>query len=330
MRTVLGIVLLLVSLLLLRLSAFTVDCSDFVYVTQFGRHVITYDGGKEGDAGLHFKWPWPIHAVQRIDRRLQSFDLPGAELLTRDPNPDRKTIDRTLTLDAYVCWRIADSAGVDRFVRTVGTPEGARALLIQRISSELGAAVGSRQLEDLISILPGKVEQTYRSLREEILDRSDGSPTGRSLREVALNEYGIEIVDFRIRRTNYPAAVRQAIFDRIVSEREKQVAKYQSEGEQRASNIRSESDLKVAKLKADAEGEALRERGRADADADRIRNEVQSLDPNFYSFLRKLEDYQRILGDNKTTLLLSTHRELFDALFNPPMPGKDPRPPGGM
>src|SRR5438270_10155727 len=80
------------------LSVFTVDRTEFVYLTQFGRHVRTYDGARDDEAGLHFRLPWPIESVQRIDRRLQYFDLPGAELLTRDPK--KNTIDKTLNMDA--------------------------------------------------------------------------------------------------------------------------------------------------------------------------------------------------------------------------------------
>src|SRR5215471_4851146 len=104
-----------VLLLLVRLSVFAVDRTEFVYVTEFGRPVATYDG-KE-DAGLHLRWPWPIQSVQRLDRRLQLVDLPAAELLTRDT--EGKTIDKTLTIDGYVCWRIDGADGVDRFIRTV-------------------------------------------------------------------------------------------------------------------------------------------------------------------------------------------------------------------
>jgi membrane protease subunit HflC len=98
-----------------------------------------------------------------------------------------------------------------------------------------------------------------------------------------------------------------------------------------ASEIKSASERKVAELQAEAEAEAIRLRGLADAEADRIRNDAQSRDPQFYAFLKKLEDYQRFLGDNKTLLLLSTHRELFDALFNPPAvsPPMPPKKPGG-
>src|SRR5437016_10694961 len=88
-------------------SLFTVDRAEYVYVTRFGRHIATYDGQSDDEAGLHVKWPWPVESVQRLDHRLQYFDLPGAELLTHDAKG--KTIDKTLTIDAYVCWRIDDN-----------------------------------------------------------------------------------------------------------------------------------------------------------------------------------------------------------------------------
>jgi membrane protease subunit HflC len=304
------------ALVLLRSALFTVDRTEYVYLTQFGRHVApTYDGADDAQAGLHLKWPWPIQAVQRLDRRLQFFDLPGAELLTRDPK--RNTIDKTLTLDAYVCWRIADAQTVDAFIRTVGSAEGARAVLGQRINSELGAAIGGLELDDLVSTEPGKVDAEREKLRQQLLVKS-------GLQQTARAEYGIEVVDIRLRRINHPPTVQRAIFDRIVSERNKKAAEYESEGRLRAAEIESASQRRVTELKAEAEGKAIEVRGRADAAADRIRNEAQAKDPQFYAFLKKLEEYQRFLGDNKTLLLLSTHRELFDVLFQPP--GSGPKP----
>src|SRR5437773_11106682 len=97
-------------------SVFTVDATEYVYLTQFGRLVAVHDGGNKAEAGLHFKWPWPVQSVQRLDRRLQAFDLPGAELLTSDPGGS--TIDKTITVDAYVLWRIVEP---ERFVRAVGS-----------------------------------------------------------------------------------------------------------------------------------------------------------------------------------------------------------------
>jgi membrane protease subunit HflC len=299
-------------------SVFTVDAAEYVYLTQFGRRVAVYDGGNDAEAGLHFKWPWPVQGVQRLDRRLQAFDLPGAELLTSDA--DSKTIDKTITVDAYVLWRIDGKDGADRFVRTVGSGAGAEQILGQRVGSELGTAIALRRLDDLISTDAKNIDEQRESLRTRLLD--GGSPP---LRQSARELYGIEVVDIRLRRSNHPAAVRDAIFERIRSERAKKVADYQSEGERLAADIRSKSEREVARLKAEAEARALELRGSADAEADRIRNETQRLDPRFYAFLRKLEDYQRILGDGKTTLLLSTHRELFDLLYEPP-PVERPRP----
>ncbi len=177
------------------------------------------------------------------------------------------------------------------------------------------------ELDDLISPDPKKVDDARAALRKRLLQGSGtGSP---SLESVAESEYGIQVVDIRLRRSNHPPAVRDAIFERIRSERKKKAADYESEGERLAADIRSDGDRRVAALKAEAEAKSIRLRGQADAEADRIRNEAQAKDPQFYTFLKKLEEYQRILGDNKTTLLLSTHREMFDVLFHPPSPDKE-------
>jgi membrane protease subunit HflC len=300
-----------VILIVLNSSVFTVDASEYVYLTQFGRRIEILDGGNDNEAGLHVKWPWPVQAVQRLDRRLQTFDLPAAELLTKDPGGN--TIDKTLTIDAFVCWRIAGNEGADLFVRSVGSIDGAQLILGQRITSELGAAIADMELDDLISTDPNKVDRMREQLHERLLD--GGSP---GLRATARSSYGIEVVDVRLRRSNHPVAVREAIFDRIRSERAKKVAEYQSEGERLASDIRSASEREVSQMKTAAEAKAIELRGQADGDADAIRNEAHRKDPAFYAFLKKLEDYQRMLGDGKTMLLLSTHRELFDLLYNPP------------
>jgi membrane protease subunit HflC len=319
---VLGVLLLLVAWSCL----YTVDRTEFVYLTQFGKHLATFDGSQEDQAGLHVKWPWPVQSVLRFDRRLQAFDLPPAEMLTHDPKGG--TIDKTLTLDAYVCWRIPGADAVERFVRTVGTLDLARSLLTQRIGSDLGAIVGQMELSDLINDQPGLVDRKREELRRRLLSSPavDGVET-KGLQQRALEEYGIEIVDIRVRRLNHPPQVRQAIFDRIISERNKKVAYYRSEGQKQAENIKSDSDRKIAELQAITAANTQRIRGEADAEATRILNEAQALDPQFYAFLKKLEEYQRILGDNKTMLLLSSHRELFDLLFSPPKPGMPAKPP---
>ena len=311
MRALLLVVALALLVVLVRMSLFTVDPTEFVYLTQFGRHVATFDGGDaEHDAGLHWRWPWPVQSVQRLDRRLQHFDLPGTELLTHDP--EGKTIDKTLTVEAYVCWRIADRDAVDRFIRRLGTPEQARAVLGQRLNSHLGAVIGRMRMDDLVSTETGRVDLKMEKVRQELLT---------NLKEQARGDYGVELVDVRLRRYNHPVAVRGDIFERIKSERKIKVAKYQSEGERQASFIRSNAEQKARELIAEARFEEERLKGQADTEALRIRNQAHSQDPEFYVFLKKLEKLQSILGDNKTVLLLSSHRELFDLLFTPPRPG---------
>jgi modulator of FtsH protease HflC len=316
----------IVALLLLMSSAYSVDRSEYVYVTQFGKPVVTYDGVSEG--GLHFKLPWPIQTVQRLDLRLQVFDLPGAELLTRDPK--QRTIDKPLTTSAYVCWRIPSKEAVDQFIRAIGTPERAESILGQEIGSRLGAEIGNMRLEDLISIVPPKqVEDRMNRLSRRLLDQMGTDEDGSerlSLRAKARRAYGIELVDIRLRRFNYPPQVRNAIFERIRSERMRKVADYQNEGNKKAKEILSQAEYQERTILANAHAKEQRVKGQAEADADRIRNQAQSKDPQFYAFLKKLSEYQRILGDNKTVLLLSSNRDLFDLLFKAPPPDVKPRP----
>src|SRR5262245_4696612 len=316
MRVFLIILGVIVVLLVAWSCFYTVDPSEFVYVTQFGRHVATHDGVTDG--GLHTKLPWPVQAVQRLDRRLQYFDLPETELLTHDP--EGKTIDKTLTVVAYVCWRIGDARSVDLFIRRMGTSERAQTILGERLRGQLGALIGKMRTDDLISTDPERVDSQMRELRRRLLEEPGGAGQGRSLQELAGTDYGIEIVDVRLRRTSHPAAVRDSIFERIRSERNKKVADYQSEGARLADDIRSDAERKAQELLADARAEEQRIKSEGERDAERIRNEAQGKDAEFYAFLRKLEEYQRILGDNKTMLLLSSHGELFDVLFKPPRP----------
>lgn len=316
MRTFIAISLAVVFLLVGISSVYTVDRAEYVYVTQFGQHRATFDGATDG--GLHVKLPWPVQSVQRLDSRLQTFDLPETELLTHDATG--QTIDKTITVVAYVCWRIADKESVDWFIRRVGQPERARSILGERLRSQLGAAMGRMKMDDLFSTDPGKVERNLEMLRQRLLNGREGTESG-SLKESARKDYGIDLVDIRLRRTNHPEAVRQAIFTRIRSEREKKAADYESEGRKLAQDITSAAERKASEIRAEARAEEKRLKGQADAEADYIRNQAHSKDVEFYAFLKKLEEYQRILGDNKSMLLLSTHRDLFDLLFQPPRPG---------
>jgi membrane protease subunit HflC len=346
MRKPLLIIVALLVVLWLQSGLFAVDQAEFAYQTRFGEPTATYNGAS--DAGLHWKLPWPIDSVQRIDRRLQVFDLPPTESLTRDPQ--KRTVDKTLAVDAFVCWRIPDSAAVDRFIRTVGTPEQARRLLTTRITGRLAAVVSNMPLDELVQVddagsalgvvssgVVSLFDGDLQLLNEQALDRrmdrirrrllglepvSAAEPSGGpALPELALKDYGIEVVDVRLRRFNYPEAVRSSIAERIRSERNRKVADYQSEGERLARDILSAAERDAAKTVSDARAEKQRIEGLADVEADEIRNQAHAKDREFYTFLQKLKAYQAMLSETRDVLLLSSRNELFDLLLKPPANG---------
>src|SRR5262249_16816071 len=234
-------------------SAFyTVDQAEFGYITRFGDPTVIYDGATS--AGLHVKLPWPIDSVQRVDRRLQVFDLPPTETLTRDRKG--RTVDKTIAVDAFVCRRVPDAAAADRFIRTVGTPEQARRLLTPRLTGRLAAVISNLPLDEVIQVADGvAVDARSDRLRRQILGlerAGDDDPNEEALPTAVLRDYGIELVEVRLRRFTFPEAVRAGIAERIRSERQRKVADYQSEGNREYTRIVSEARRDAAKTVAEA------------------------------------------------------------------------------
>jgi modulator of FtsH protease HflC len=304
-------------------ALYTVDQAEFGYVTRFGDPTVTHDG--KDDAGLHVKAPWPIDSVTRIDRRLQVFDLPPTETLTRDRMG--RTVDKTIAVDAFVCWRVPDAAAADRFIRTVGTPEQARRLLTPRLTGRLAAVISNLPLEDVIQVADaGAVDARSDRLRRQVLGlekAGDDDPNAEPLPTAVLRDYGIELVEVRLRRFTFPEAVRAGIAERIRSERQRKVTDYQSEGNREYTRIVSEARRDAAKTVAEAKAKRQRIEGEADAEADAIRNEAHSKDRDFYTFLQKLGAYKAMLAETRDVLLLSTKNELFDLLLKPPVAPKE-------
>ena len=169
------------------------------------------------------------------------------------------------------------------------------------------------EFEDLISIDSKKVDEKRRSLEELLIH---GTPSvGGGLEQRALADYGISWWTFACAAPVIRRRCAKPIFERIRSERNMQVAKYQSEGAKEAEKIKSDAERKVREKLAAARQSEQIIKGQADAEATELRNQAYAKDAQFYAFLKKLEEYQHILGDNKTTLLLSAGRELFDLLF---------------
>ncbi|AMV23826.1 Modulator of FtsH protease HflC [Gemmata sp. SH-PL17] len=352
MRRFLIVVTLLLVGLWLRSAFFAVDAAEFVYVTRFGHVEAIHDGGT--NAGLHIKAPWPVDSVLRMDRRVQSFDLPAVEALTRDPAT--RTVDKTLAVDAFVTWKIPDTEAADRFVKTVRTPEQAKKILGPLINGRLAAVISTMPIEDLIGVTDTQTtlaaitggqgaalpESSFRSDDSRLIDERNervrrrllgseslhGGPANPvdDIRTKALSEYGIQVIDIRVRRFSYPDTVRGSIAERIRSERAKKVADYESDGRKRAADITTDADRAARIIEADAKAQKTVIEGQANAEAARIRAAAYAQDREFYLFLEQLRSFQAMLSDTRDVLLLTTKHPLLRIIQGPPTPAQAPPP----
>ncbi|HEY2154089.1 MAG TPA: protease modulator HflC [Isosphaeraceae bacterium] len=274
------------------LSAVVVDQSETVSVTEFGRPVRLIE-----EPGLHWKWPW--QSRRGFDRRLQLDAPPPREMLTKDK--------KNLEVAWYVSWKIAD---VERFLRSVQTLPDASARLEDMAASTLASELVGHDLTDLIRVGDASA-----------LDAMMTAATGR-IADQAAREYGLAVVDIRLRRLNYPEEVRSAVFEQIRSERKRVAAATRAEWESQARTIRSAADLERARTVAEAEADAARLVGEGEAQAARIANDAHAADPGFYQFLKTLETYRASL-DARTTFVLSADSP-FLKLLTQGVPDKMP------
>jgi len=276
--------LALVALTLLYRTAFTIDETQFAIVTQFGKPVRTIT-----TAGLKLKWPW--QSLLSFEKRLMVYNPRPSEFLTRDK--------KNIVVDNYVAWRVADP---NRFLQTVNDLTGAEMRLHDTVWAAAAAALGNTDMSALVSVRPEdvKVQDVMRQVTE--LSRAR-----------AMEQYGIEIVDVRMKRLNLPAQNRESVFARMRAERERIAKQYRAEGEAEALKIRAEADKEKARIISEAYREAEKIRGDGDAQSTRIYAEAYSRDPKFYKLVRTLEAYKKVIDPN-TTAILSSDSELLKLL----------------
>jgi modulator of FtsH protease HflC len=272
-------------MLFLWLTLFSVRETEFALVLQFGKPVRTITL-----AGLHAKWFF--QSVTFFDRRLRIYDPRPSEFLTRDK--------KNLVIESYVAWRIRDP---QHFVETVGDPVSAEMRLHDVVWSGLSAVLGTHDLESIVAPNGDSVQQ------ETFLDQLTAS-TGT----LALTQYGIEVVDVRIKRVNLPEQNKQSVYARMRAERERIARQYRAEGEEEALRIRADADRQRDEILATAYKDAEKVRGEGDATSTRIYSEAYSRNPKFYKLIRTLESYKKIL-DDKTTAILSSDSELLKVLM---------------
>ncbi|MEQ9455577.1 MAG: protease modulator HflC [Phycisphaeraceae bacterium] len=288
-------------------TAYTLDETEQAVILQFGRPV----GQPITEAGLHFKWPF-IQEVRRFDKRILAWDGDPNQITTRER--------QFIKIDTTARWRIVDPL---LFLQSVRDESGAQSRLDDVIDSVVRDAISSTNLPQIVrsSNWAGDLDAEDLAVEVEQTPAPDSAAIGREEleREIlteamrGMGQYGIELVDVRIKRVNYVTSVENRVFDRMISERQRVAQQFRSEGEGEASRIKGETQRDMAQIRSMAQRDAEIIRGQADAEATRIYAEAYGRDPEFYSFLRTLESYRKSLGQG-TTLMLSGDSAYFEFL----------------
>jgi len=303
-------VLVILALIVITQSLFVVQETEQVVVTRFGDVQSVHTS-----PGLYFKAPF-VDSVINYDRRLLRIDAPPSQFLDRDIN--------ILEIDVYGRFRINDPRA---FLQTLTTEENARSILAQRINSSLRAEVAERSREEIIG---GDVELDESG--EPVTDDEGNSrvqPTNSRtellqdvIAAVQANlaqedpSFGVEMIDIRVKRADFPQEVAGRIFERMRSDREKISRRLRAEGEEEARTRRAAADRDVEVILAGADRDASRLRGDGEAQAISILAESLNKDPEFFSFRRSLDAYKAFLNQ-RTTVILSSDAPIFRFLQSP-------------
>ncbi len=265
-------------------SLFTVDETEQVIVTQLGKFIREIK-----QPGLKFRIPL-IQVVHKFEARVLEYDAEAAKIITDDK--------KHLVIDNYARWKIVDPL---KFYQTVGNESGAQSRLDDIVFSELREELARHTLTEIVSVN-----------RAQIMDRVTEQCSQKA------SDYGIDVIDVRIKRADLPQDVTHSVFDRMKAERQRIAKKYRSEGEEEAVKIRAQTDKDKTILLADSYMQSEKIKGEGDAEAVKIYAEAFEKDPEFYSFVRTLEAYGNSLSQG-TTIVLPSDSEFFQYLSPPKM-----------
>ena len=301
-----GIVVLIIAAVVLVPQAFyTVDETQYIIVTRFGEIQ-----SEQREPGLHFKFPF-IDVANALDKRLLRVDVPPAGF------PDIQS--QFLEIDAYVRYRIIEP----RSFREVLTNEvTASARISQLVVAALREEVGQRQREEIIGgrpiSLPDGTQRVDPILEDSVAAREQVTRNVRSIVDQRAREqaFGVEIVDVRIKRADFPDSIIETVFTRMRSERQIQANALRAQGEEEFRSKTADVDRQVEVIAGQADETANRLRGEGEAEAIRILAEALEQDPEFFAFRRSLQSYREILGGN-TTLVIPSDSDLFRFLQSP-------------
>lgn len=257
-------------------NLYIVKENEYKVVRQFGE-VVKY----EREPGLHMKIPF-IQSVTTLPKNLMTYDMMQEEINTKDK--------KRIIIDNYAVWRVVDPKAL---ISNAGTLPNAERRMSEFIYSVIRTELGKLDY--------GQIINDTDSSRGDINE----SVTLKVNELLANDNYGIEVVDVRIRRTDLPPENEQAIFTRMISEREKTAQTYLSEGDAAKREKEAATDQEVQTLLAKANSEAAVTIAQGEAEAAKIYNEAFAQDPEFYSLYRTLESYKKTIGDDTVIILPS-------------------------
>ena len=285
-------------------AAYTVDETEQVIITQFGRIV----GTPKTDPGLRFKLPFIQHA-----------NYFAKNLLDWDGDPGQiPTLDKTfIWVDTFARWKITDPV---KFFQTVNNQFSAVGKLNDIIDPAVRNFITSHSLIEavrkssrLLDTSDVEVEDRIRTSYAVSVGREKITQGILKQAQPKLAQFGIELVDVKIKRINYVEQVRKSVYGRMIAERKQIAEKYRSEGKGEAQKILGERERDLQEITSEAYRTAQEVKGKADAQATIIYAEAYGVDPQFYSFVQTLEIYDQSL-DEKNTMVLSTDSEFLKYL----------------
>ncbi len=286
-------------------SAYIVDETEQVVVTQFGKVV----GKTKVDSGLYFKVPFIQHTTY-FPKNLLAWDGDPGQI---------PTLDKTyIWVDTFARWRIVDAI---KFFQTVNNTTSAQGRLDDIIDPAVRNLITENKLIETVRKSNRELD-TYETGLEDVKERpSYKIKTGREKithmimkqSQPKLKKFGIEIVDVKIKRINYVEQVRNSVYGRMIAERKQIAEKFRSEGKGEARKILGEKERDLKKITSQAYRKAQVIKGKADAEATKLYAKAYGVDPEFYSFTQTLELYNSTL-DKEISLVLSTDSEIFKYL----------------
>ena len=313
MRTkkIVTLTIIIIALLIVLGSAlYTVKETEQVVITQFGRPV----GSPVTKAGLHLKVPF-IQMANYFEKRLLEWDGSPNQV----PTSDKKYI----WVDCFARWKIVDPL---LFMQSVSTEAEAHARLDNIVDAAIRDLITKNLLIEVVrssnrEMELSEEEKELLALEEAAMQINLGREqiTREILKQasVMVPQYGIELVDVRIKRINYVEEVRLKVYERMISERQRIAARYRSEGQGKRAEIEGEKEKELQRITSEAYRTAQEIIGKADGEAVRIYANAYNRDPEFFSFLRTLESYRTTM-DNNSWILLTTESEYLKYLKRGP------------